>query len=314
MDGRPTRRRRADACSRSRTTATSRTVSCSTTDADDEEAARPRYATRRMRWEPIYRRTQPKGDGESIRCSRRTSRQFRALGSRRFGPVHKTRDMLPRSTRARRSSACLPYDGNSALTRSSSASSAPPHAHTGLATTTEDNFFGDVRHPRATADPIRFDEVIIGRGPEERPRNQQHLARETSASGLRPSGRATTRAKRCGTRWRRHLDRVQVDQGPGSTCVGQDARQQGAHDVGVVRRNLQGRARTGKPTVKLPPAGATTVNVTGRELHERHRRAVPDRVLEGSGFRSEAARVLLRAGARDPRRPAGPPSTRRCSA
>jgi hypothetical protein len=35
-----------------------------------------------------------------------------------------------------------------------------------------------------TADPIRFDEVIIGRVPADRKRKDQHLARETSASGL----------------------------------------------------------------------------------------------------------------------------------
>ncbi len=35
-----------------------------------------------------------------------------------------------------------------------------------------------------SADPIRFDEVIVGRVPADRARSNQHLARETSASGL----------------------------------------------------------------------------------------------------------------------------------
>jgi hypothetical protein len=56
--------------------------------------------------------------------------------------------------------------------------------HTGLATTTEDNFFGKVAMLEPTPDPIRFDEAIIGRVPADRERKNQHLARETSASGL----------------------------------------------------------------------------------------------------------------------------------
>jgi len=56
--------------------------------------------------------------------------------------------------------------------------------HTGLATTTEDNFFGKVAVLEPSADPIRFNEVIVGRVPADRARSNQHLARETSASGL----------------------------------------------------------------------------------------------------------------------------------
>jgi hypothetical protein len=56
--------------------------------------------------------------------------------------------------------------------------------HTGLATTDEDNFFGKVAMLEPTADPIRFDEVIVGRVPEGRARKDQRLARETGAAGL----------------------------------------------------------------------------------------------------------------------------------
>jgi hypothetical protein len=56
--------------------------------------------------------------------------------------------------------------------------------HTGLATTSEDNFFGKVAMLEPTADPIRFDEVIVGRVPEGRARKDQRLARETGAAGL----------------------------------------------------------------------------------------------------------------------------------
>jgi hypothetical protein len=55
-------------------------------------------------------------------------------------------------------------------------------AHTGLATTTEDNFFGKVALLEPSADPIRFEEVIIGRLAKD-PKNQ-HRAAQTGAAGL----------------------------------------------------------------------------------------------------------------------------------
>ena len=50
---------------------------------------------------------------------------------------------------------------------------------------------------------------------------------------------------------------------------------------------------------KLPPVG-NTVDVRERHLDQHHRRARADRGLEGSRFRSGAARLLLRPRARDP--------------
>jgi hypothetical protein len=52
-----------------------------------------------------------------------------------------------------------------------------------VVTTTEDNFFGKVAMLEPSADPIRFNEVIVGRVPADRVRSNQHLARETSGSG-----------------------------------------------------------------------------------------------------------------------------------
>ena len=51
-----------------------------------------------------------------------------------------------------------------------------------------------------------------------------------------------------------------------------------------------------------------------RHLDQHHRRARTDRRLEGSGFRSEAARLLLRARASRSRRRAGRPTTPNTSA
>ncbi len=54
-------------------------------------------------------------------------------------------------------------------------------AHTSLATTEENNFFGKVVILEPSADPIRFDEVITGR---PAPKGHQIYARQSSASGL----------------------------------------------------------------------------------------------------------------------------------
>ncbi len=54
-------------------------------------------------------------------------------------------------------------------------------AHTSLATTQENNFFGKVEPLAPSADPIRFEEVIAGR---YAPKGSQIPARMTSASGL----------------------------------------------------------------------------------------------------------------------------------
>jgi hypothetical protein len=51
-------------------------------------------------------------------------------------------------------------------------------AHTSLATTEENNFFGKVVILEPSADPIRFDEVITGR---PAPKGHQIYARQSSA-------------------------------------------------------------------------------------------------------------------------------------
>ena len=50
---------------------------------------------------------------------------------------------------------------------------------------------------------------------------------------------------------------------------------------------------------KVPPVG-NTVDVAERDLDQHDRRARTDRGVEGPGFRSGAARLLLRPGDRDP--------------
>ena len=144
------------------------------------------YAEARMRWEPIYETTQPKGDGETHPALSRNDEfaNFERWDKGSFGPVLKTPDMLRREYTREAFKRGLAYEAKLGVNPFKFGLIGSTDAHTGLATTTEDNWFGKVALLEPTADPIRFDEVIIGRVPADRARSNQHLARETSASGL----------------------------------------------------------------------------------------------------------------------------------
>jgi hypothetical protein len=144
------------------------------------------YAERRMRWEPIYETTQPKGDGETHPALSRNDEfaNFERWDKGSFGPVLKKPDMLPREYTRETLKRGLAYEAKLGVNPFKFGLIGSTDMHTGLATTTEDNFFGKVAVLEPSADPIRFNEVIVGRVPADRARNNQHLARETSASGL----------------------------------------------------------------------------------------------------------------------------------
>jgi hypothetical protein len=144
------------------------------------------YAERRMRWEPIYETTQPKGDGETHPALSRNDEfaNFERWDKGSFGPVLKTPDMLPREYTRETFKRGLAYEAKLGVNPFKFGLIGSTDMHTGLVTTTEDNFFGKVAVLEPSADPIRFDEVIVGRVPADRARSNQHLARETSASGL----------------------------------------------------------------------------------------------------------------------------------
>ena len=144
------------------------------------------YAERRMRWEPIYETTQPKGDGETHPALSRNDEfaNFERWDKGSFGPVLKTPDMLPREYTRETFKRGLAYEAKLGVNPFKFGLIGSTDMHTGLVTTTEDNFFGKVAVLEPSADPIRFDEVIVGRVPADRARSTQHLARETSASGL----------------------------------------------------------------------------------------------------------------------------------
>jgi len=144
------------------------------------------YAERRMRWEPIYETTQPKGDGETHPALSRNDEfaNFERWDKGSLGPGLKTPDMLAREYTRETLKRGLAYEAKLGVNPFKFGLVGSTDMHTGLATTTEDNFFGKVAVLEPSADPIRFDEVIVGRVPADRARSNQHLARETSASGL----------------------------------------------------------------------------------------------------------------------------------
>jgi hypothetical protein len=144
------------------------------------------YAVARTRWEPIYETTQPKGDGETHPALSRNDEfaNFERWDKGSFGPTLKTPDMLRREYTREALKRGLAYEAKLGANPFKFGLIGSTDAHTGLATTTEDNWFGKVALLEPSADPIRFNEVIIGRVPADRARKNQHLARETSASGL----------------------------------------------------------------------------------------------------------------------------------
>jgi hypothetical protein len=144
------------------------------------------YAERRMRWEPIYETTQPKGDGEAhpLLSPNDEFADFETWDVGSFGSAPHTPDMLPREYSREALKRGLAYEAKLGANPFKFGMIGSTDMHTGLATTDEDNFFGKVAMLEPTADPIRFDEVIVGRVPEGRARKDQRLARETGAAGL----------------------------------------------------------------------------------------------------------------------------------
>lgn len=141
------------------------------------------YAEARMRWEPVYEVTQMKGDGETHPVLSPTDEfaDFERWDKGSFGPQAKTPDMLPREYAREAYKRGLAYEAKLGVNPFKFGMVGSTDAHTSLSTSTEDNFFGKVVPLEPTADPIRFEEVIIGR---MAPKGNQITARQTSSSGL----------------------------------------------------------------------------------------------------------------------------------
>ncbi|MDN3204525.1 DUF3604 domain-containing protein [Algoriphagus sediminis] len=141
------------------------------------------YAERRMRWEPLYEVTQMKGDAEAHPLFS-TNDEFADYGNwdrGSFGPIQKTPDMLPKEYARPALKRGLAYEAKLGVNPFKFGLIGSSDAHTSLATTDEDNFFGKVVILEPSANPIRFEEVVAGRpGPPA----ARMYSRETLASGL----------------------------------------------------------------------------------------------------------------------------------
>jgi Protein of unknown function (DUF3604) len=123
------------------------------------------YAERRMRWEPVYEVTQMKGDGEAhpMLSPDDAFADYGTWDKGSFGPQPKTPDMLPREYAREALKRGLAYADELGVNPFKFGMVGSTDSHTGLATTTEDNFFGKVTMVEPTDDPVRFEEPITGR-------------------------------------------------------------------------------------------------------------------------------------------------------
>lgn len=141
------------------------------------------YALRRMRFEPLYEVTQSKGDGEAHPALSPTDEfaDFETWDVGSFGPEPKMPDMLPREYAREAYKRGLVYDAEIGANPFKFGIVGSTDSHTGLSTTQEDNFFGKVAALEPTADPIRFEEPVIGRLSES---DNKIYARQANAAGL----------------------------------------------------------------------------------------------------------------------------------
>jgi len=139
---------------------------------------------RRMRWEPIYEVTQMKGDGAAHPALSPNDEfaDFETWDRGSFGTTVHTAEMLPREYAREALKRGLAYDKKLGANPFKFGMIGSTDAHTGLATTTEDNFFGKITGLEPTGKPDRYNEVITGRFVSDPER--QNRAWATSASGL----------------------------------------------------------------------------------------------------------------------------------
>ncbi|THD68875.1 DUF3604 domain-containing protein [Robertkochia marina] len=143
------------------------------------------YATRRMKWEPIYEVTQMKGDGEAhpMLSPKDEFADFETWDKGSFGSA-KEPEMIPREYAREALKRGLLYNTTLGVNPFKFGLIGSTDTHTSLATTTEDNYFGKATPGEPTANPNRFNEKITGYLPDPKGRDYSILHYKTSASGL----------------------------------------------------------------------------------------------------------------------------------
>jgi len=143
------------------------------------------YASRRMKWEPLYEVTQIKGDGETHPTLSPTDEfaDFETWDKGSFGAA-KDKDMIPREYAREALKKGLAYEEKLGVNPFKFGLIGSTDSHTSLATTAEDNFFGKVPLVEPTADPVPFEEKITGYLPDPKGRDYAIRHYQASASGL----------------------------------------------------------------------------------------------------------------------------------
>jgi hypothetical protein len=141
------------------------------------------YAQKRQRWEPLYETTQMKGDGEAHPALSPDDgfADFETWDNGSPSGIPKTPDMLPREYARAALKRGLSYEQSLGDNPFKFGLIGSTDAHTSLSTARENNFFGKVAQLEPSADPIRFEEAIMGRVGGEAITTR---AWQTSASGL----------------------------------------------------------------------------------------------------------------------------------
>ncbi len=120
------------------------------------------YAAKRMRWEPLYEVTQIKGDGEA---HRELSPTDELAGYEIWdkgdltGQVPKTKEMLPGEYARSALKLGLAQEQELGVNPFKFGLIGSTDSHTGLSTTSEDNFFG--KHSGVEPGPHRWEHVVI---------------------------------------------------------------------------------------------------------------------------------------------------------
>lgn len=142
------------------------------------------YAERRMRWEPVYEVTQMKGDGEAHPKLSPNDKfaDFYTWDKGSFGSEPKTPDMLPREYAREAYKRGLGYQAKLGVNPFKFGMIGSTDSHTGLSTAEENNYFGKIVALEPTADPIRFNEPLVGRFSENA--KDKTFAWQTAAAGL----------------------------------------------------------------------------------------------------------------------------------
>jgi len=125
------------------------------------------YAQRRSRWEPLYEVTQIKGDGEThpLLSPDDEYADYETWDSGNFGHAPKSDDMLPKEYAREALKRGLAYEQNLGANPFKFGLVGASDAHTSLATTREENFFGKAKMMEPGNFPYRWEGKLTGAAP-----------------------------------------------------------------------------------------------------------------------------------------------------